>query len=274
MNRVLFLILISINSNLENIAMTETVPVATIIEAISNKTLDYALLLAAIGTLSMAFIELIKGLTAFRRHFHRRELTQWMPDHDTRSELLVLAAGGEQNAGVLFDQPTERMLGQIQAAANLSLEYPDHYPHAYAFFTREDLQLKLARTGGMTSDSELWENFATRTAREGYTTDEAQQLKQESEGRAAQQARARLGNLIARRLDMFQNRTQYRWARLNQLVSIIVGATLAAYALLSTNKIDNPKDFIALVLLSLLAGMLAPFAKDVVAAISGLRAKS
>jgi len=268
------LLLITINPDLEDIAMADTTQVATIIEAISDKTLAYALLLAAIGTLSMAFIELAKGLTAFRRHFHRREFTQWMPDHDCRREVLVLAAGGEQNAGVLFDQPTERMLGQIQAAANLALEYPDRYPNAYVFFTQEDLQMKLAQVGGMADDSELWADFATRTAREGFAPSEAQQPEQESAGRAAQQARVRLGNLIARRLDMFQNRTQYRWARLNQLTSIIAGATLAAYALAGTNKIDSPRNFIALVLLSLLAGMLAPFAKDVVAAISGLRAKS
>jgi len=272
MRRALFLI--SINPNLEKIAMADTAQVATIIEAISNKTLDYALLLAAIGTLTMAFIELIKGLTAFRRHFHRCELTRWMPDHNTRRELLVLAAGGEENAEVLFDQPTERMLGQIQAAANLSLEYPDRYPLVYKFFTQEDARSKIERKSDMTDDSDFWESFATRTMREGFSSNEAQRLKQERDGRTAQQARARLGNLIARRLDMFQNRTQYRWARLNQLISIITGATLTAYALASTNKIDSPKDFIALVLLSLLAGMLAPFAKDVVAAISGLRAKS
>lgn len=254
--------------------MTDIAPVATIIDAIASKSLDYAVLLAAIGTLSMAFIELLKGLTAFRRHFHRRELALWMPDQDCRSELLVLAAGGEQNADVLFDQPTERMLGQIQAASNLSLEYPDRYPHTYAFFTQEDLQLKLMQTSDATNDSESWANFATRIAREGFTTDEAQRFKQESEGRAAQQARVRLGNLIARRLDMFQNRTQYRWARLNQLFSIITGATLTAYALSSTNKIDSPRDLFVLLLLSLLAGMLAPFAKDVVAAISGMRTKA
>src|SRR3990172_13299624 len=190
MRRALFLI--SINPNLEKIAMADTAQVATIIEAISNKTLDYALLLAAIGTLTMAFIELIKGLTAFRRHFHRCELTRWMPDHNTRRELLVLAAGGEENAEVLFDQPTERMLGQIQAAANLSLEYPDRYPLVYKFFTQEDLQMKLAQVGGMADDSELWANFATRTAREGFAANEAQQLEQEGEGRAAQQARVRL----------------------------------------------------------------------------------
>lgn len=255
--------------------MTDTAPVATIIDAIASKSLDYAVLLAAIGTLSMAFIELLKGLTSFRRHFHRRELGQWIPDQDCRDELLVLAAGGEQNADVLYDQPTERMLGQIQAAANLSLEYPDRYPNAYAFFTREDLQLKLKPSGGTANDSEMWANFATRIAREGFTTDEAQRLKQESEGRAAQQARVRLGNLIARRLDMFQNRTQYRWARLNQVFSIGSGAVLTAYALASsTYRVDSARDFVAVVLLSLLAGMLAPFAKDVVAAISGLRTKA
>ena len=253
--------------------MTDTVPMATIIEAITNKTLDYALLLAAIGTLSMTFIELIKGLTAFRRHFHRRELTRWMPDHNSRRELLMLAAGDEENADVLFDQPTERMLGQIQAAANLSLEFPVRYPLVYKFFTQEDARSKLERSENIEDDSELWANFATRTAREGFAANEAQQLNQASEGRAAQQARARLGNLIARRLDIFQNRTQFRWTRLNQLFSIIIGATLAAYALANTNKVDSPKDFLALALLSLLAGMLAPFAKDVVAAISGLRAK-
>lgn len=72
--------------------MTDT---ASVIDAIAQSTLNYALLLAAIGTLSMAFLELIKGLAAVRRRFHRRQLARWMPDPDTRRELLVLAAGGE-----------------------------------------------------------------------------------------------------------------------------------------------------------------------------------
>lgn len=73
----------------------------------------------------MAFIELVKGVAAFRRRFHRRKLSRWMPDHICCSELLVLADDDVQNADVLFDQPVERMLGQIQAAAKLSLEYLD-----------------------------------------------------------------------------------------------------------------------------------------------------
>lgn len=210
---------------------TTVATVATVIEAISTKTLDYALLLAAIGTLSMTFMELLKGILSLRRHFHRHALTRWMSDDDTRREMLILAAGGEKYAAVLFDQPTEQMMGQIQAAANLSLEYPDRYPHVYDFMTKEDLQVKTATSKNMQSDNELWANFVKDMVRDGVTTDKSQKLRQESEGRAAQQARVRLGNLIARRLDMFQNRTQYRWARFNQIATIVTGASLTAYTL-------------------------------------------
>jgi hypothetical protein len=251
--------------------MSDTSEVATIIEALINRTLDYALLLAAIGTLSMAFTELIKGLTLFRCRFHRRELARWMIDVNCRRELMVLAAGGEQNANVLFDQPTERMMGQIQAAANMALDYPDRYPHTYKFFSQEDLQMLSLQSGGLPRDSELWEGFAKSKAHSGTKANEAQQ---ESESRAAQQAHVRIGNLIARRLDMFQNRTLYRWERINQVFSIAVGASLSAYALLSTTRSESANDFIVLVLMSFTAGMLAPFAKDVVSAIGGLRAKA
>jgi hypothetical protein len=188
---------------------------APFIDLIASQTLDYALLLAAIGTLSMAFMELLKGLTSTRRHFHRWELSKWMSDPVCRRELLALAAGGEQYANVLFDQPIERMMGQIQAAASLALEYPYRYLHLYDFLTKEDIQFKSALSGGMQNDNELWARFVTQMEREGITNDEAQRLKQESDGRAAQQARVRLGNLLARRLDTFQNRTQYRWTRVN-----------------------------------------------------------
>ena len=45
-----------------------------VIQAIADQTLNYALLLAAIGTLSMAFIEVLKGLFALRRKYHRQLL--------------------------------------------------------------------------------------------------------------------------------------------------------------------------------------------------------
>lgn len=238
-----------------------------VIDAIAKNTLDYALLLAAIGTLSMAFIEVIKGLFALRRKFHRQQVGRWVCDASARHELLVLATGGEAYADVLFDLPTERMMGQIQAAANLSLDFPDRYPHVYAFFTREDLTVEPSSGEAAMSDSKRWEGYAKTAAKTGVHGADA-------DSRAAQQARVRLGNLIARRLDTFQSRTQYLWARYNQFAAIAVGAGLSVFALNQGTKFDSPSDYFLLIGLSLLAGMLAPFAKDVVSALSGLRTKA
>lgn len=255
--------------------MTDTTAVASVIDNIAASTLNYSLLLAAIGTLSMALIEVVKGVAVIRRRFHRSQFTHWVADPESRKEIIILATGDTQYQDVLFDQPIDRVLGQIQAAANLSLEFPDRYPHAYAFFTKEDMQIQAAFSKkNLQPDSQLWADFATRTARDGYTNVEDQRDRQESEMRAAQQARVRLGNLMARRLDIFQNRTQYLWARGNQIASIITGALLTAYALTRNGAPSRAEDFVALLCLSLLAGMLAPFAKDVVSAVGGIRTKA
>jgi hypothetical protein len=253
--------------------MPDTTTAAYVIDRLVENTLTYSLLLAAIGTLSMAFIELVKGVTGLRRHFHRRQFNRWMQDPASRKETMILTTGGMRYENVLFEQPIERMLGQIQAAANLSLEFPDRYPHAYAFFAKEDLEVKKMQTAARHKpDSELWADFAERTARAGVTAKAGQRLEEES--RAAQQARVRLGNLIARRLDAFQNRTQYLWARGNQLAAVTTAALLTAYVLTRNKDMTGPEDVIALVCVSLLAGMVAPIAKDVVSAISGIRTKA
>lgn len=246
---------------------------AYVIDRIVASTLNYSLLLAAIGTLSMAFIEMVKSLAGLRRRFHRSQFNRWMQDSASRKETMILATGGVRYENVLFDQPIERMLGQIQAAANLSLDFPDRYPHAYAFFAREDLEVRKARAAAHGKpDSELWAEFAERTARAGLTAKAGQRLEEDT--RAAQQARVRLGNLIARRLDAFQNRTQYLWARGNQIAAVATGALLTAYVLTRDKDVTGLENVVALVSVSLLAGMVAPIAKDVVSAISGIRTKA
>ncbi len=252
--------------------MPDTTTAAYVIDRIVANTLTYSLLLAAIGTLSMAFIELVKGVTGLRRYFHRRQFNRWMQDPASRKETMILTTGGMRYENVLFEQPIERMLGQIQAAANLSLDFPDRYPNTYAFFAKEDLEVRKMQAAKMRPDSELWADFAERTARAGVTAKAGARLEEES--RAAQQARVRLGNLIARRLDAFQNRTQYLWARGNQLAAVSTAALLTAYVLTRNKDITGLEDFIALLCLSLLAGMVAPIAKDVVSAISGIRTRA
>lgn len=252
--------------------MTDPTAVTSVIDNIAANALSYSLLLAAIGTLSMAFIEMVKGVALIRRRFHRQQFTRWVADPDGRREIIILATGNPRYQYVLFDQPLDRLMDQIQAAANLALEFPDRYPHAYAFFTQEDVETQAAMLkGNFPSDSQLWSDFATRTDRAGDTGAGDQNDTREIDLRVAQQVRMRLANVLARRLDIFQNRTHYLWARGNQAASIVTGALLTAYALTRASTPVRVEDYVALFCLSLLAGMLAPFAKDVVSAVGGIR---
>lgn len=247
---------------------------AQVIQNLADHMLEYALLLAAIGTISMAFIEVFKAALSLRKRFHRSRVTSWVGDSDCLNELLLLAAGNPESADVLYDQPTERMMGQIQASANLALDFPDRYPRVYAFFTsRPQGPLFAAPVEGQAGadDSATWARFAVRVAKEG----ELGFKDQPDQSREAHQARARLGNLVARRLDIFQSRTQYRWARYNQIAGFFMGAGLTAYAIMSQPQIqiNDSRNIVAVAGLSLLAGVLAPFAKDLVSALSSVKAK-
>ena len=241
---------------------------AGVISKISDHILDYALLLAAIGTITMALIELLKGVTTARMFFHRYMVKTWIQKYTsnaktaaaTLNELLNLAAGGKNNANVLYDQPTGKMLGQIQAASNVALDFPSHYPAFYR------LLAMVPGDAGSKADCDTWQGFCDSQlgaqARKPSKTDEA-------EARDASQARARLGNLVARKLDALQTKIEYWWARLNQLLAVAGGAGFLAYVLYQQSQDIT----INLVVLSLFGGLVAPFAKDVVTALSGLRAR-
>ncbi len=245
---------------------TSTIAVAA--ESFSGKILDYALLLAAIGTIAMALLELIKSVTYWRRHFHRRRIERWLataPDSKAaHQQLMLLAAGGLQNAAVLYDQPTAKLMGQVQAAANVALDFPSKYPAFYEFIAAMP-QARELRDGS--DDATLWRRFSTERMegrpRKASVADDLQ-------ARGAAQARARLGNLVSRKLDVLQNEIEFAWARLNQLWSVAGGGALLAWVLLNQKPHPSPE---LVVLLSVLGGLVAPFAKDVVSALTSLRAR-
>jgi hypothetical protein len=167
------------------------------------------------------------------------------------------AIGEVALADGIYDQPTEKMLGQIQAATNLVLDFPAEYPHAYDFIAGP-------LTGHTTSgDSEAWKTAAKKMARGDEVS--------ETDRRKATQARARLGNLVSRRLDGFQNATAYLWAEMNQRAAFVMGCVL----ILSLAWPDEPKlkTVTSAILLAALGGLIAPFAKDIVSALSGLKTK-
>ena len=243
-------------------------PMSQAIQNASNTILDYAILLAAVGTVAMALLELLKGVLRLRLRFHRFMIQKWTGNEGgVLEELLALAAGGKQNARVLFDQPTEKMLGQIQAAANVAVDYPTVHLSLYEFLTigSATRDFRTVRK----ADQERWREFADRIAREGFPT------HPDDDTREANQARNRLGNLVSRKLDALQNNIEYRWARSNQAVAIVMGAVFFWYTIHQTKapEVLATIDSLTLIAISILAGLVSPFAKDVVTALSGLRTR-
>lgn len=237
-----------------------------VIQGVANYILDYALLLAAGGTIAMALLELAKALTRFRLYYHRWIVQNWVGyKTPVLNETLNLAIGGSENAKALYDQPTGKMLGQLQAAANLALDFPAVYPEFYDFLTSG------SSAAGGASDRDKWREFAPKMI-QGVPTDPGEKAAYEKEARESTQARARLGNLVTRKLDALQTRAEYIWARMNQGASLAIGWWFFYYVLGATpgaEKVNVTTKFV----LALLAGLIAPFAKDVVSALSGLRVK-
>jgi hypothetical protein len=244
----------------------DIVALGKVIEGVGTKILDYALLLAAGGTITMALIELVKALSRGRLHFHRWMVERWV-GHDAAvlDDLLSLAIGGSDNASALYDQPTGKMLGQLQAAANLALDFPTVYPAFYDFLTAG------AATRDNVNDRATWKDFAQKMTL-GVPTDSAAKAAFEQESRGGTQARARLGNLVTRKLDALQTKVEYVWARINQGVALIAGWWFFYYVLSQAAGMEAISQFTQ-VAISLFAGLIAPFAKDVVSALSGLRVK-
>jgi hypothetical protein len=246
------------------------------IENLAKNVTSYALILAAVGTVTMALLELVKSLLDARMHFHRWRIKRWIPDRDTIAQLELLAQGsaeprgmirplaglatGEiQRADVLYDQPIDKLMGQVQAAANMALDFPWRYERLYRF---------LAVPPGAKDESDdagRWLEYACVVS-EGKTPPE-------KDARVATQARSRIGNLVARRLDAFQTEQLYLWAELNQRIAVLGGAVFLGCMLWTTTAPEN-RSFPLVVLISLLGGLVAPFAKDVVTALSGLSARA
>ena len=233
---------------------------AAIVEQFSQNILRYAVLLAAVGTITMALIELVKNVASLRMRFNRWRVRKWAGG-SALGELEALCVGSarlEKGSSVLYDQPTEKMMGQLQAAANLALDFPYRYQALYRFLTGSGSELS--------GDAKLWYDYAEAVV-EGRARDE--------DARPAAQARARLGALVARSLDSFQNGTQYLWASLNQRVAVVAAGAFIFWLLFVMPDTKEVKfDLFRALVLAFFGGLVAPFAKDVVSALSGLTART
>ena len=116
-----------------------------LVEGFAANIVAYAALLAAIATVTMALLELVKAALRLRLSYHRRMIREWIGEGKRYEELLILTVAGVDSAGALFDQPTDRMMGQIQSATNVVMDFPMLYPELYEFLTGEPSSRAAAR---------------------------------------------------------------------------------------------------------------------------------
>lgn len=267
-----------------------------IVDGIGSKILGYAVLLAAIATIVMAMLELIKGVLRLRKRFHHWHLRRWVEagggtsprrwrydlrqsgaDPQALIELQELCAVDGQDMGAILELPTDEMVGHLRSAAGVAIDFPGEFPHLNAFLT--------TLTPGMAAE---WDRLSTAINGEEHTarasnvdTDGADSTRHDRrddrEGEwnpDAIRARAKIDHFVTRRLDAFETHLEYWWARWNQYAAVSGGTLLIALVLASSGGGWSVGRVIQTGLLSVFGGMLAPFAKDVVSALINLRART
>jgi hypothetical protein len=151
----------------------------------------------------------------------------------------------------LFQLEIERLMGQIQDAADVALNNPNLYEHFFNFITRgaskEDV-LEWKQVSSLADDIDNDQKKAKEVANL-YT---------------------RLKQAIRRHLDSFQIITTHRWQNGNQLAAAVLGMVVLFIAQLIANSSSEAFEgwqLLGVLISSVFGGMLAPIAKDLVDAL-------
>ncbi len=246
------------------------------IENITNFGLPYATVAALMSALSMGLSEVLKALLSMRDRFHKRRVVDWLKvsvnnQHKAAGsayvKLIELTTGevvppeaintpiewtpwNISSANALFALEMEKMILQIQDAADVALGDPQEYEELYDALTK----------GGNADDILRWRTWAKPTPT---------QMTDAGGVKCAADTFTRLRQLIRRRLFSFQVTTSYRWQALNQFASVFLGSVLLFVSLsyLLPSSSHSWTAWLFLGVTSLVGGLMAPVTKDIVIAL-------
>ncbi len=220
---------------------------------VANNTARYVAVLSIIGGVSMALLETLKDLFPVRQWFQRYYLNKWMnagaaeaglpagAAMNAEKDLLRLAVDGD--AGALYDLQIEQMCGQFTAAIQIVLEFPAL--HA-------DL-LKITASQARTADLALVIAGPSNPLTQDFLD-----------------ARNRVTHQCQRAIDAFQITAGFRWKWIFKIASISLSVVLVWVAMAMRGKGLNA---VSIIVSALLAGFLAPVAKDLLAVLDKARGK-
>ncbi len=241
------------------------------VDAIYAKAFGFATALAAVGVISMAFIQTIKDVLPVRRWFQAQWVRRWLRDqarqvpptltagvtsgNTAEVDLVRLATSGDRAA--LYDLPIEQVTGQMNTAAQMVLDFP---------WLHQDLLCCLAAQADAGDLRRLLHAVPPVAGpRPVLSADEKSALID---------ARNRVTHQVQRSLDGLMISAGFRWKFYLQLASFLVSALIvwAGLVLFVHEPITVFVSHLPLyVALSVLGGFLAPVARDLVAALQQIR---
>jgi len=230
----------------------------------TNAWLPYILAMNMIAGITMALLQTAKDLFPLRRGFQRSQIRKWFLSGMLRvnagasdnaklcsvkgeNSLVDLAANGDFRA--FFDLQIEQLCSLFNAAIQVVLELPERYP---------DL-VKITASRASAADLTLVGGAAPVPITQGYLD-----------------ARNRVLHQCQRAIGAFQVGCDFRWKWLMQLAALAISTILSWCALhwgaiTTTDSKRMTENSVSLLATSLLAGFLAPVAKDLLAIIQRAR---
>ena len=224
---------------------------------------------AGLGVVSMAVVQLLKDLSPIRTFWQRRWIEAVVDEQARKTkvdgaqnvlpDLINLATAG--NARALYGLPINQLAGQLNAAAGVVLDSPPRHPNLF----------RVMAAGADADD------LATLLAPppQARTSSDASPGDKETVTRFVD-ARNRVAHQVQRNLDALQIAMTFRWQLYLQLLSIAVSGAIAAVsavALFPALK-DRAEGWVGVVVMGILGGFFSTVARDLVAALRGLRGRN
>src|SRR5712692_6932395 len=244
--------------------------IVQMIDTIYARAFGFATALAAVGVISMAFLQTIKDVLPVRRWFQAWWVGGWLTEQAAgtpalatgavnvaaaQTDLVRLATSGDRAA--LYDLAIEQVTAQMNAAAQMVLDFPWRHEHLFRCLAAQ-------------ADAEDLRRLLDARPPEGGPRRE---LSAEDKS-ALIDARNRVTHQVQRSLDGLMISAGFRWKLCLQLASFVVSALIvwAGLMLFVREPIEVFVRHLPLyAALALLGGFLAPVARDLVAALQHVR---
>jgi hypothetical protein len=219
--------------------------------------------LAAIGTISMALLETAKNIFPLRRRFQESRFCAFLEKKNCKTfekaeqDLVDLVAAGDRFA--FYNSEIEQMCNQIKNGLTAVLDYPTAH------------EALISCLAAKASDDDIHLLFhpphpdTFLKAAQLSTAEEKEQIRKFAA------AKTRVGVEMRCAVDAMQSSIGFRWKRRMRIIALVLSAIVGVVALnLGANPGLRPS-LGATIVIGLLAGFLAPVAKDLVAAVESWR---